>query len=108
MVFQELVTEIDENNYNSFLNNNFSVLNFFSDWHIDCLMVLPILEELAEEFKGRISFGKVNIEEVDGIAKKHNISQIPSLIVFKNGRVVVKIEDDVSEELIREKICCLL
>ena len=107
MVFNELVIEVDEDNYSNFLDNEIVVLNFFSDWHMNCLMVLPILEELAEEYKGRICFGKVNIEEVEVIAQKHKIESIPSIIVFKNGQQVLRIENIVSEEVIREKICCL-
>ena len=65
MGFQEFIHEIDEENHDSFMKNDLSILHFFSDWEMDCLMVLPVIESLAEEFSGKISFGKVNIEEAE-------------------------------------------
>ena len=108
MVFNELVLEVDENNCEDFLDNQFAVLNFFSDWHMNCLMVLPVMEELAEEFQGKIHFGKVNIEEAEDVAERFEISNVPSMIVFKNHQPIFRMENIVSEEVIRDKICCLL
>ena len=73
MSFQDLIAEIDETNHDNFLKNNLSVMHFFSDWEMDCLMFLPIIESIAEEFSGKAFFGRVNIEEAEKIAKKHGI-----------------------------------
>jgi len=108
MIFQDLVMEIDENNHEEFLKRDLSVLNFFSDWHMGCLMILPVLESLAEELSEKICFGKVNIEESEGLAEKHDVSTVPCLIIFKKGLVIDRIENVCSEEILRERICCLI
>jgi thioredoxin 1 len=75
---------------------------------MDCLMVLPMLESLAEEFGQKISFGKVNIEEAEDLAKKHGISKVPSCLFFKNGSLVDRMDKMNSEDILRNKIMCLL
>jgi len=108
MSFQNLISEIDETNHDIFVKNNFSIMHFFSEWEMDCLMCLPIIESIAEEFSGKALFGKVNIEEAENIAKKHNITKVPSLLFFKNGKLVDRIDKMNSEEILRNKISCLL
>ena len=108
MVFQELVRELDQSNFGDFLERDFSVLNFFSDWHMNCLMVFPILDSLAEEFVGKIFFGKVDVEENEELARRFNVGSVPCLLIFKNGELVDRIDNACSEEILREKLCCLV
>lgn len=105
MQFQELVWEIGEDNYSDFIQNDLVAIQFFSDWQMSCLMSLPIIESLAEEFCEDICFGKVNIEEYEEIAVKHGVSNVPTLLILKNGEVIEKIDNSFSEEDLREKIC---
>ena len=107
MKFQESVIEIDEENYLSFLKNDVSILNFFSDWQMNCLMAIPVIESLAEEFSN-ICFGKVNIEEVEEIARRHNVENVPCLIIFRNGHQIDRIDKNISEEILRERISSLI
>ena len=51
----------------------------------------PIIEELARDFSGKIVFGKLNVEENMQTSNKHNISAIPTMLVFKNGKLVDKL-----------------
>ena len=107
MKFRELVQEIGAENYYKFLENEISVLNFFNDWHMNCLMCFPILESLAEEFSG-ICFGKINIEEYGEIAEKHNVENVPCLIIFRKGQQIDRIDNMISEEVLRERISVLI
>jgi thioredoxin-like negative regulator of GroEL len=107
MVFQDLVCEIDETNYFDFLNKDFSVLHFFSEWHMNCLASLPVFEDLAREFFNsgkKVYFGKLNIEEGAEIAKKHKIANAPAVVFFKKGQPVARI-DNFHEDSLRDKIC---
>jgi len=108
MGFQEIISEIDETNHDKFLNSNLSILHFFSDWEMDCLMCLPIIESIAEEFSGQALFGKVNIEDAENIAKKHKVMKVPSVLFFKNGNLVDRMDKMNSEDILRSKISCLL
>jgi len=108
MEFQSLVSEIDGSNHDSFINNSLSAMHFFSDWEMDCLMVLPIVESMAEEFEGQILFGKVNIEEAEQLAKKHKVFIVPSVLFFKEGSLIDRLDKFDCEDALRNKISCLL
>lgn len=63
------------------------VIDFYADWCGPCKMVAPILEELSEEYKGKINIYKVNTEEHQELAAAFNIRSIPSLLFIpKNGK----------------------
>jgi thioredoxin 1 len=51
-------------------------------------MVGPLLDQLAEEYTGRIKIGKVNVDEENDLAGQHNIVSIPTMVVYKDGKVV--------------------
>jgi thioredoxin 1 len=54
-------------------------------------MIAPILDELAQEYDGRLKIGKVNIDDQQTLASQHGIRAIPTLLVFKNGEVADQI-----------------
>jgi thioredoxin 1 len=108
MDFHETIIELDESNHEDFLESQLAIIHFFSDWHMNCLLSLPLLEDAAEEFSSRIKFGKLNIEEYEEIAKQHKITCIPAVVFFKNGEQVDRIENQVNEDILKEKIICLL
>jgi len=99
-----LIKEISGNNFREILDKPVSVLNFFSDWEMDCLIALPVLESLAEEFEDKIFFGNVNVDEEEEIKENFEIEKLPCVIVFKNGREVERVYNCVCEEILRERI----
>ncbi len=64
------------------------LVDFWAVWCKPCLMVAPILDELAEEYDGRISFVKVDVDQNPKTAAKYSIMSIPTLLIFKNGEPV--------------------
>jgi thioredoxin 1 len=108
MKFQGSILDVDETNHDNFLKNNLSMLHFFSDWEMDCLMILPIIEGLAEEFNGRLAFGRVNVEEAEAIAHRHNVLKVPSALFFRNGSLIDRVDKIDCEEKLRNKIMCLI
>lgn len=67
------------------------LVDFWAPWCSPCRMVGPIVEELADEYVGRIVIGKVNVDENGPIAGKYGVMSIPTLGVFKGGKLVDKI-----------------
>ena len=61
------------------------VLDFWAEWCVPCRMQSPVIEELAEEYEGKVKFGKVNVDEEAGLALKYQIMSIPTLIVMNYG-----------------------
>lgn len=80
--------EVDDNNFDqTVLQSETPVLvDFWAPWCRPCLMTAPVLEELAEEYAGRITIAKLNVDQNAKTAAKYNIMAIPSLIVFKKGQ----------------------
>ena len=66
------------------------LLDFYADWCGPCKMLSPILHELAEEKSGTLKVGKVNVDEQMELAMRFQVSSIPMLVVFKDGKSVAK------------------
>ena len=64
------------------------VVDFWAEWCGPCKMFLPIIHELAEEYDGRVTIGKLNIDSNSRVASKYGITTIPTLLFFKNGNIV--------------------
>jgi len=62
------------------------LIDFWAEWCQPCQMVSPLVEELSEEYKDRVKFGKVNVDENVNIPQNYGIMSIPTLMVFKNGK----------------------
>lgn len=67
------------------------ILDCWAEWCGPCRMVAPVLEEMAREMKGKAVFGKLNVDENMQTANKYRISAIPTLLIFKNGKLVDKL-----------------
>ena len=63
------------------------LVDFWAEWCGPCKMLTPILDELAQEYEGRIRIGKVNIDEHQEIAAQYGIRSIPTLLLFQQGQV---------------------
>src|SRR5581483_167866 len=64
------------------------LVDFWAEWCGPCKMLGPIIDELADEYAGKVKIGKVNVDENNALAVNYRITGIPALLVFKNGEVV--------------------
>ena len=64
------------------------LLDFWADWCMPCRMVAPILEEISEEYDGKLKVGKVDVDSEGDLAMEYNVVSIPTLVLMKNGEVV--------------------
>ncbi|HEV2391587.1 MAG TPA: thioredoxin [Verrucomicrobiae bacterium] len=63
------------------------LVDFWAEWCGPCKMLAPILDELAQEYDGRVRIAKVNIDEHQGLAAEYGIHSIPTLLLFQQGQV---------------------
>jgi len=80
------------------------VVDCWAPWCAPCIMIGPIIEELAKELQGKIVFGKLNVDENRVTSAKYGIMSIPSLLVFKNGTLVDNIIGAMPKEMLLGKI----
>ncbi|OIO34672.1 MAG: thioredoxin [Candidatus Omnitrophica bacterium CG1_02_41_171] len=80
------------------------LVDCWAPWCQPCLIVAPIVEELAKEYQGKVKFCKLNVDENSDIAARYGIMSIPTLLIFKEGKVVDQIIGAVPKEMISEKL----
>lgn len=99
----------DKNFQEKVLNHQGIVLiDFWAPWCGPCQIIGPTIEELASELGSKIKIGKLNVDENPQTANKLNIMSIPTLLLFKNGKVAEQMVGIQSKEAIWEKIEKLL
>jgi len=95
--------EISEREFEETINGGVAVVDFYAEWCMPCLMIAPVIEELAGKLK-TIKFARVNVDENKELASKLNITSIPCLIIFKEGKEAERITGALPEEVLEEKI----
>ncbi|AAY79471.1 thioredoxin [Sulfolobus acidocaldarius] len=102
------VIELNSSNFNSFVESHkIAVVDFWAEWCAPCFVLSPIIEELASEYT-QIGFGKVNADENSDIANQFGIMSLPTVLIFKNGKVVDTIVGAVPRDTIENKLKSVL
>ena len=83
---------------------NLMVLDCWAPWCGPCLMVAPIVDELARNYAGKVVFGKLNVDENPQTAGRFSIMSIPTLLIIKNGGEVDRIIGAVPKQVIESSI----
>ena len=89
MASPNIVTLTQENFDQQVLQSSVPVLvDFWGEHCPPCKMIAPVLDELADEYQGKVKIGKVNVEQQQELAAQSSLRAVPTLFVFKNGQVV--------------------
>lgn len=79
---------INQNFEEEVLKSDLPVLvDFFATWCGPCKMIAPVISEIAERYEGKVKVGKVNVDDENELAMRYEISSIPTLVLFKDGKV---------------------
>jgi thioredoxin 1 len=84
------------------------LVDFWAPWCHPCLMIAPVLEELAGEYAGRLTIAKLDVDQNAKTAAKYAIMSIPNLIIFKNGKLVSQIVDRKSKAELKQALDAIL
>ena len=77
------------------------LVDFYADWCGPCKMMAPLVDQLAAEYEGKAVVGKLNIDDEVDIAGQYRVMTIPTLAVFKGGKLVDKLIGVVSKEAVK-------
>ena len=80
------------------------LVDFWAEWCGPCKMIAPVVEELAAEYDGKMSFAKVDVDSNPGISTSYGIRSIPTLMIFKDGSPVDQIVGAVGKNILIERI----
>jgi len=89
-------------------NHPLVVVDCWAPWCGPCQMVAPVIEEMARDYAGRILFGKLNVDENMEVATQYQIMGIPTLLVFKDGKLVDRIVGAMPKQVLEPKIASYL
>ena len=80
------------------------LVDFWAEWCMPCKMIAPIVDELAEEYDGKINFVKVDVDSSPTTATKYGVRSIPTLLIFKEGKPVQQVVGAVPKSALKQRI----
>lgn len=82
------IKNLTQNNFRQLAGGGLILVDFWAPWCGPCKLVSPILNEIADEQTGKLRIGKVNVDNQQALAAKYKVRNIPTLVLFKNGKEV--------------------
>ena len=85
-----MMTEITKDNFENEVRNAATpvLVDFWADWCGPCRMLSPVVEQLSNQYAGKVKFGKVNVDEQPQLAMSYGVQSIPTLVLFRDGQAV--------------------
>lgn len=95
---------INSGSFRSEISKGIVVVDFFATWCGPCKMLAPIFEELSKEMKGKVKFVKVDLDKSMDIARRYNITSVPTVMIFRNGREAERMIGFSPKNIIKSKV----
>ena len=80
------------------------LVDFWAEWCAPCKAIAPIVEELAQEFDGKVSFAKLDVDSNPLTATQYGVRSIPTLLIFQGGKVVEQVVGAVPKAVLKKKL----
>lgn len=88
MANAQTILSLKQDNFDSTISQGVTLVDFYADWCGPCRMLTPVLEEIAKEMSDKLKVGKLDIDQNQKIAGMFQVTSIPTMILFKNGKEV--------------------
>ncbi|MCP5492411.1 MAG: thioredoxin [Chlamydiales bacterium] len=80
--------QFTDENFEDKIKQGVTLIDFYADWCGPCRMLTPVLEEVASEMQGKANFAKLDIDQNQKVAGQYQVTSVPTLILFKDGKEV--------------------
>jgi thioredoxin 1 len=101
----KMVESLNDENLGSFLKKNkIALVDFYAEWCAPCKAMAPIIEELSNEMKGKVAFGKIDVDKNEESRNKYGVMSVPTLIIFSSGKLVDRIVGLFPKEMIKKRL----
>ena len=95
---------LTDKNFQHQVKNGLILVDFWASWCIPCKMMAPVLNDVAEEITGNVHVGKLNVEHNQAIAAKYNIRNIPTMVLYNNGKEINRFVGAKSKDFLIKQI----
>jgi thioredoxin 1 len=82
------IAYLDDQTFDQTIRTGVILIDFYADWCGPCRMLTPVLEQVAQELQGKVSIGKLDIDKNQKVASTYQVTSVPTMILFKNGKEV--------------------
>jgi len=100
----ENIKKLNNKNYKLIIRQGTVLVDFWAPWCAPCKMMAPVLNEIAEKENDKVTIGKVNVDQQQELASKYKIRNIPTMILFHNGKEVTRLVGVKSKQAILKEI----
>jgi thioredoxin 1 len=108
MAHKEIVSEITQAEFPKIINdkkNKVVIVDFFAEWCMPCVIMAPVLHRLAEKYSVKgAKFVKINVDDAQQLSMEYEVSGIPCIVFFQDGKEVDRVVGAGKEEILNEKI----
>ena len=96
--------ELNQNNMENTIKEGVSLVDFWAPWCGPCRMISPVIDQLAVEFEGKAKICKVNTEEEADLTAQYQVRSIPTILFFKDGKIVDQLIGATTKAKLEEKL----
>ena len=100
----DLIEHLTDKTFSEAVAHGTTVVDFWAPWCAPCRELAPITETLAAEFKGKVTFAKLNVDDFTPLSEEYEVLSMPTLVIFKEGQPVGRIVGSLPIDQLRTRI----
>ena len=100
----DLIQHLTDKTFSEAVAHGITVVDFWAPWCAPCRELAPITEALAEEFKGKVAFAKLNVDDFTPLSEQYDVLSMPTLVLFKDGKPLDRIVGTLPIDQLRTRI----